>query len=68
MRQDIPLAEMEANMNWIQEHAAEIAAGVCAVGWIFDNILAEIPAIAANSTFQVFKNIIDKLTVKMGAK
>lgn len=55
-------------MDFIKNNTSEIIIGVCVVGWVFDNILAEIPQIAANSTFQLAKNIVDKVVEKVRMK
>jgi hypothetical protein len=32
---------------------------VIAAGWFFDNVLAHVPAIKSNSTFQLLCNLVD---------
>lgn len=54
--------EGDSGMKWVMEHQVEIVAAILAAGWIVDNILAEVPTIAANSTFQLCKGILDKIT------
>lgn len=35
---------------------------VLAAGWFFDNVLAHVPALESNSTFQLICNVIDSAT------
>lgn len=55
-------------IEWVKAHWLEIVTTISVLGWVFDNILAEIPSVSANSTFRLVKGVIDKLAAKVKVK
>lgn len=54
--------------TWIQAHWNDIVLCILAAGWFFDNVLAEMPGVQSNSTFQLIHKTLDSLVAKVKGK
>ncbi len=52
-------------MKWIQDNWFSVMLVAGWVGWFVDNVLAQVPALKSNSSFQVLCNVIDTIVGKI---